>query len=386
MGSSASLRKKKRSSETAHARSMTKRKRTHTSSEIEPHLLQVLTGSDTPKAKEPIPLDQRPVLQIAAEKRTEDKTRSNAGDVGSSSAKEENSDHQGDNQVTKTNQADDRTRNQIPVPHETRKRKHPENGVQSNSEPPRRELPPPLPPDHVSKIKVTVLLQNANLETVKQSGRAGGFVLLNCDDHRHLLQKTGRNANDARPDITHQCLLTLLDSPLNKEGRLKIYIRTAKNVLIDVHQETRIPRTMKRFSGLMAELLEKLKVRGTSGSTPLLKVIRNPIASHLPVGTRKIVCTYNTENVIDIREHANAIADMVVPTARRGLHLKDNEHFNIAENGEDVNVLYVVGAMAHGKVVEDWADDYICISEYPLSAANVCGRITNAYENLFGIL
>ena len=48
-----------------------------------------------------------------------------------------------------------------------------------------------------------------------------------------------------------QCLLTLLDSPLNKAGLLQVYIRTAKGVLIEVNPHVRIPRTFKRFSGLM---------------------------------------------------------------------------------------------------------------------------------------
>lgn len=235
---------------------------------------------------------------------------------------------------------------------------------------------------HSKRVFVTVLLENANLETVKQDSRKGGVSLLNCDDHAHLLKKTGREANEARPDIVHQCLLMLLDSPLNKAGRLKVYIRTANNVLIDVHPQTRIPRTIKRFSGLMAELLEKFKVRGTVGSSPLLKVIRNPITSHLPVGSHKVVCTYNTENVVDVREHAIKMARHALPQSNESVPSEED----IADRGQDVNVVYVVGAMAHGKVTEDWADDYICISEYPLSGATVCSKITNTYESLLGIL
>jgi rRNA small subunit pseudouridine methyltransferase Nep1 len=59
--------------------------------------------------------------------------------------------------------------------------------------------------------------------------------------------------NDSNADHRNQCLLTLLDSPLNKAGRLQVYISTAKNVLIEVHPSVRIPRTFKRFSGLMGE-------------------------------------------------------------------------------------------------------------------------------------
>jgi len=52
-----------------------------------------------------------------------------------------------------------------------------------------------------------------------------------------------------------QCLLTLLDSPLNKAGLLQVYIHTAKGVLIEVNPSVRIPRTFKRFSGLMGEFI-----------------------------------------------------------------------------------------------------------------------------------
>jgi len=47
--------------------------------------------------------------------------------------------------------------------------------------------------------------------------------------------------------------MTLLDSPLNKAGRLQVYVHTAKNVLIEFDPRVRIPRTYKRFAGLMGK-------------------------------------------------------------------------------------------------------------------------------------
>jgi rRNA small subunit pseudouridine methyltransferase Nep1 len=128
-----------------------------------------------------------------------------------------------------------------------------------------------------SQRRLFVILEQACLEAYRVStggrgknGREGDvkYALLNCDDHQGILAKTGRDIADARPDITHQvcrlqtsllylrltcsqCLLTLLDSPLNKAGLLQIYIHTAKGVLIEVNPHVRIPRTFKRFSGLM---------------------------------------------------------------------------------------------------------------------------------------
>ena len=96
--------------------------------------------------------------------------------------------------------------------------------------------------------RVVVVLQQASLETVKTKK---GYELLNCDDHGGLHRKTGRDPALSRPDITHQLLLALLDSPLNKAGLLQVFIETTKHVLIEVSPHTRIPRTFKRFAGLM---------------------------------------------------------------------------------------------------------------------------------------
>ena len=98
--------------------------------------------------------------------------------------------------------------------------------------------------------RIVVVLQQASLETVKTKK---GYELLNCDEHIGLHKKAGRDPALSRPDITHQLLLTLLDSPLNKAGMLQVYIETTKNVLIEVSPHTRIPRTFKRFAGLMGK-------------------------------------------------------------------------------------------------------------------------------------
>jgi rRNA small subunit pseudouridine methyltransferase Nep1 len=68
--------------------------------------------------------------------------------------------------------------------------------------------------------RLIVVLEQANLETIK-IGKV--YELLNCDRHKNQLLKYKRDPNsNARPDITHQCLLMLLDSPLNRAGLLQV--------------------------------------------------------------------------------------------------------------------------------------------------------------------
>ena len=73
-----------------------------------------------------------------------------------------------------------------------------------------------------SEKRLIVVLELANLETIK-IGKV--YELLNCDRHKNHLLKYKRDPNaNARPDITHQCLLMLLDSPLNRAGLLQVMI------------------------------------------------------------------------------------------------------------------------------------------------------------------
>ncbi|XP_072280003.1 ribosomal RNA small subunit methyltransferase NEP1 [Pyxicephalus adspersus] len=203
--------------------------------------------------------------------------------------------------------------------------------------------------------RLIVLLEGACLETVRV-GKT--YELLNCDQHKSMLIKNGRDPGEARPDITHQCLLMLLDSPLNRAGLLQVYIHTQRNVLIEVNPQTRIPRTFPRFCGLMVQLLHKLSVRAADGPQKLLKVIKNPITDHLPVGCVKVSTSFQGERVSCIR-------DLVPP---------------------EEPMMIVVGAFAHGSVNVDFAERTVSVSDYPLSAALTCAKMCSAFEEVWGVL
>lgn len=194
------------------------------------------------------------------------------------------------------------------------------------------------------------------------AGREERYTLLNCDDHQGILSKMQREVATARPDITHQCLLTLLDSPLNKAGLLQVYIQTAKGVLIEVNPSVRIPRTFKRFAGLMVQLLHKLSIRSVNGSEKLLKVVKNPVTDHLPSNSYKITFSFDSQPV-KLSQYLQKIP-------------------------EDQNIVVFVGAMAHGEdnFADGMVDDKIAISEYSLSASVACGKVVCACEDLWDIL
>lgn len=223
---------------------------------------------------------------------------------------------------------------------------------------------PKLPRTHQEKEtfqRVIVVLDLAPLEIVRVGkNKDSKYHLLNADDHQGILKRSSRDISEYRPDITHQCLLTLLDSPLNKCGKLQVYIRTQKGVLIEINPQTRIPRTFARFSGLMVQLLHKLSIRAVGSTEKLLNIIKNPITDHLPIRNIRIGMSGDVETV----------------------HLGEW----VKTLPADHTPVFFIGAMSHGEDNFEFVEKKISISNYPLSASVACSKVCNAFEDLWGVL
>lgn len=50
--------------------------------------------------------------------------------------------------------------------------------------------------------------------------------------------------------------------------------------------QVRLPRTFRRFCGLMVQLLQKLSIRATNGPDKLLKVVKGPVTKYFPPGEK----------------------------------------------------------------------------------------------------
>jgi rRNA small subunit pseudouridine methyltransferase Nep1 len=110
----------------------------------------------------------------------------------------------------------------------------------------------------------------------------------------------------------------------------------------------------------MVQLLHKLSVRSANANQKLLSVIRNPITDHLPTKCRKIGFSFDAQTV-KLRKY-------------------------VKELPKDESVVFFVGAMAHGEDKFENAEEFISISDYPLSASVACGKLCNSFEDLWGII
>ncbi|KAH7557139.1 hypothetical protein JRO89_XS11G0058000 [Xanthoceras sorbifolium] len=196
-------------------------------------------------------------------------------------------------------------------------------------------IPIALSDQNTKKPGVIFVLEKASLEVAKV-GKS--YQILNSDDHANFLRRNNKNPADYRPDIVHQALLSILDSPLTKAGRLRaVYVKTEKGVLFEVKPHVRLPRTYKRFAGIMLQLLQKLSITAVGKREKLLCVIKNPVTQYLPVNSRKIGFSFSSEKLVKMRNY-------------------------VATVNNEVDLVFVVGAMAHGKIDTDYTDDYIASS------------------------
>ncbi|PFH34342.1 putative ribosome biogenesis protein nep1 [Besnoitia besnoiti] len=208
--------------------------------------------------------------------------------------------------------------------------------------------------------KVIVVLEGASLELAQ--GRDRGLQLLNSLEHRQLLRKCGRESEEVRPDIVHHCLLALQESPLNRAGRLGVFVRTADRQLIEISPLLAVPATYGEFAKMMSNLLYTRRLKAVEKNVSLAQIVRNEHANFLPPNSFKVALTVSGKSVA-LREYAQQFKDATQP------------------------VVFVIGAVAHSDPTDEcsFVDDKISIAPFGLTAAVCCSSLCAEFECLWGV-
>ena len=94
------------------------------------------------------------------------------------------------------------------------------------------------------------------IKSARRRGKPPEKMLLDSNFHHAAMQSLKDAKKRGRPDILHIVLLCALESVINKQGNLSLYIHTRNDEIITVNPKTRIPRSYNRFCGLMEQLFE----------------------------------------------------------------------------------------------------------------------------------
>lgn len=78
----------------------------------------------------------------------------------------------------------------------------------------------------------------------------------------------GKSNRFGRPDIIYMFLEMAMESILNKNKLLNVYIHTKNNFIININPEVNLPKSYNRFTGLIEDLFRK-KIIENNGKTLL---------------------------------------------------------------------------------------------------------------------
>ena len=91
-------------------------------------------------------------------------------------------------------------------------------------------------------------------------GKKPTELLLDQTHHGQVMTKLAENERRGRPDITFLSLMSVLETPLCKEGLLKVYLHLQDGRIVEVRSDVRLPRNYDRYVGLMEQLLSTGRV------------------------------------------------------------------------------------------------------------------------------
>jgi rRNA small subunit pseudouridine methyltransferase Nep1 len=194
-------------------------------------------------------------------------------------------------------------------------------------------------------------------------------LLLDQSIHGQEMTKLTNHLRRGRPDITFLSLLTLLETPLCKEGLLRIHLHLQDGRIVEISPEVRLPRNYDRFVGLIEQLLEKGQV--PANDTPLLKIIPQ-----------------NLQELISSIRNAESATKTI-------LFVEGGEQTTIGALGDafpidaSTPIILGIGAFPHGELnpeVANLFDTHLELDREVMMAWHVCAEALWVYSQKIGII
>jgi rRNA small subunit pseudouridine methyltransferase Nep1 len=237
---------------------------------------------------------------------------------------------------------------------------------------------PKSPQEKEKWERVIIVLEHCPLASVMTDK---GYQLLS-EKHKGIHTKRKQDPAEWRPDVVHQCLLQLMDSALNRAGKLQVFLRTKKGICLMVDPRLRVPRCYRLFEKMMVMLFFKMKVRSSTGYLSLMKVVRNPITDHIPANV-KVIRVEKDGELVDPFSFARKLgcgSPLAASSNKSMTSLVDD----VVEGKRFLPFVFVVGGMSKGNVDSDWCPesqtDSIRLGDRGMSAAAVCSTLCHAFE------
>lgn len=196
----------------------------------------------------------------------------------------------------------------------------------------------------------------------KRRGKSPGLLVLDRSYHHFAMKSLPNSEKRGRPDIVHFCLLEAFGSPLNKEGLLRVYVHTINNQVIYIEPETRLPKNLNRFIGLIEDLFEH---------------------GHVPP-SGKTLLSIETKSLRDLISELKPTYTVIFERSGEPKTIEEVALTLIREERPAV----LVGGFPHGEFSEEamkLANHVVCVDPEALEAWVIVSRIIYEYERAIGL-
>ena len=149
----------------------------------------------------------------------------------------------------------------------------------------------------------------------KKRRKAADEILLDRSFHHSAMQRLARMPYPipadkmGRPDIVHNTLLQVLETPLNWEGLLRVFVHTQDEHVISINPKVRLPKNYIRFIGLIEQLFAKKRV--PKEGEPLLRIERMSLQQLATICGPTEVLGFSTQGkpafIRDVAEFASTL-------------------------------------------------------------------------------
>ncbi len=205
-------------------------------------------------------------------------------------------------------------------------------------------------------------------EYAKRREKGAEQVLLDRGLHHAAMQKLASRGYPlpvekmGRPDIIHNTLLQILETPLNWEKHLRVFVHTQENRVISIDPKVRLPKNYVRFVGLIEQLFGQKRV--PREGEPLLRLER--------ISLRELVRKLSPSNVL-------GFSTLGRPTLMR----------TVADQAAKLDdPMAFIGAFPRGHFAEetcDLLDETFSVDRQSLDAWVVAGRLVYDFEWSIGV-
>lgn len=212
-------------------------------------------------------------------------------------------------------------------------------------------------------VPANILRHPSVRRNAKRQGKRPEETLLDRSLHHYAMRELPLAEKRGRPDIVQFCLLEALGAPLNRQGKLRVWVSTLQGKAIEVDPAVRLPRDCNRFKSLMEQLFLKGRVP-PKGDAPLLRLTNTSLR--------------------ELRERINPTRTIALTSHGASRSLEEL----CVELANEERPMVFLGAYPSGKMegeTLDVANEAVSIYPEALEAWVVTSRLVYEYEKALGV-